>query len=1163
MFIFLKRLICVALCGVCAVLAVASTHAQEGDSEGDAPVSYEKDVAPLLRKYCVGCHNTDDKQGGLDLSSYAAMLRGGENGAVITPKHSDLSRIIRVLVGEAKPAMPPEDNEAPNENEKLTLAKWITQGAVGPEGKEPPIILVTPKIELKGQPTVPINAVAVSPDNRLIAAGSYGEVVVYDREDSKPLLKLDGIPGAVNSVTFSEDGQWLVTGAGETGVSGNVRAYRTDDGTMLYELKGHRDSVYSVAVSADKKQIASGGYDKQIILWSTADQSVQSVLDGHNGAVYSLAYHPKKPLLVSASGDRTVKIWDLATLRRLDTLNQSLKELYCLALSPDGQYIAAAGVDNRIRVWRIGRDATEGTNLLISSTFAHEQAVLAIAYSDDGTMIASSAEDGLAKIWHADGMNLLRKVEDQSDWIASVDFTADEHIVAGRLDGSLGEIPLNIKTGGIGTIGNVVAESPVDVDYGEQPDLGDLPKKAEAEPNGEVATATHLEVPAIGTGVIYAVNASGQKIAEDDDLYSFDAKMGEQWVVETNAARMKSPLDSKIEILGEDGLPVPRLLLRAVYDSEVEFRAANSTQLGMRLKNYEEMLLNDLIYINGEVVKHFRARRGPDSDSQFYPGTGSRRGYFDTTPRSHPLGQPAYVVVPYPVGTILPDNGLPVFTLNFENDDEGQRKLGSDSRLTFIVPKDGRYFVRVSDVRKEHGEDYKYEVTIRRRSPSYSVSLGGGNPTINAGNGKRFTVAASRLDDFEGEIRVDIEDLPSGFLVTTPLVIQAGQLTAQGVIYAHRYAETPSAEKPWGKVTATATIAGKEIVQEVGHLGKITVADHARLLTHLVPDDDTELPVTRLDELKREFAAVKPVDWLTAGESVLTLQDDMSLLASGPNPDNDQYVVQYKGDGRSVTALRFEVIGDESLPGKGPGRGKDNGNFVLSELNLEVANSQTPSKKNKLAIKGVKASFTQEGFNVASLIDGKAEAGWAIAKKEGDKFVVPAGDGGKRHWVELELETPIELAEDMLLTATLVHAANADHNVGRFRITTTGEPVQVPDLAMAEPQEITIVAGQETKCRISIERLNLGDRVSFNVQNLPHGVIVNDIGLNGVLITEQLSERTVFLASEVWVPAQKRLFFAEATIDGNQCTVPMILNVIRPETVAGNEENTTDAGSEE
>ena len=118
----------------------------------------------------------------------------------------------------------------------------------------------------------------------------------------------------------------------------------------------------------------------------------------------------------------------------------------------------------------------------------------------------------------------------------------------------------------------------------------------------------------------------------------------------------------------------------------------NSEQRGVRLANWEEMLLNEYVYLSGDVIKLFQQRRGPDADAQFYPENGNRFAFFETTSRAHTLGEPAYLVVPYAVGTELPNNGLPVFTLYYENDDDSQRKLGKDSRLTFVAPADGTYF---------------------------------------------------------------------------------------------------------------------------------------------------------------------------------------------------------------------------------------------------------------------------------------------------------------------------------------------------------------------------------------------------------------------------------------------------------------------------------------
>ena len=60
--------------------------------------------------------------------------------------------------------------------------------------------------------------------------------------------------------------------------------------------------------------------------------------------------------------------------------------------------------------------------------------------------------------------------------------------------------------------------------------------------------------------------------------------------------------------------------------------------------------------------------------------------------------------------------------------------------------------------------------------PDFKVTLTGNNPTINAGSGKPFTMKAERIDNFNGPIRVDIENVPPGFQVTTPIVIQEGHL---------------------------------------------------------------------------------------------------------------------------------------------------------------------------------------------------------------------------------------------------------------------------------------------------------------------------------------------------------------------------------------------------
>ena len=147
--------------------------------------------------------------------------------------------------------------------------------------------------------------------------------------------------------------------------------------------------------------------------------------------------------------------------------------------------------------------------------------------------------------------------------------------------------------------------------------------------------------------------------ASDVDLFRFQSKAGQQWLMEVNASRNKSKLDSHLEVLDEHGEPVLRLLLQAVRDSYVTFRGVDSNNRTIRLQNWEEMRQNEYVYLAGEVCKLFLPPRGPDSGWDVYPHTGSRRSYFGTTTMSHALNETCYIVEPHQPGAKLPPNGLP------------------------------------------------------------------------------------------------------------------------------------------------------------------------------------------------------------------------------------------------------------------------------------------------------------------------------------------------------------------------------------------------------------------------------------------------------------------------------------------------------------------------
>ncbi len=101
------------------LLTVAGT----GWSDDEERV-FDEQIAPILARYCVDCHNPGDKKGGLDLTQRAAALQGGDSGVVLVPRNLGESVLWqRVSQGEMPPKRPLPDAE------QVQLQRWIEQGA--------------------------------------------------------------------------------------------------------------------------------------------------------------------------------------------------------------------------------------------------------------------------------------------------------------------------------------------------------------------------------------------------------------------------------------------------------------------------------------------------------------------------------------------------------------------------------------------------------------------------------------------------------------------------------------------------------------------------------------------------------------------------------------------------------------------------------------------------------------------------------------------------------------------------------------------------------------------------------------------------------------------------------------------------------------------------
>jgi WD40 repeat protein len=407
-----------------------------GPARADAP-SYAKQVKPFFARYCLECHGGRDPEGGLVLETYKGLADGGDHGAVLTPGKPDASRIVRMVEGKTGPRMPPKKAaRQPGAAEVALLRAWVASGA---KDDSAAVRLTLPDVAPKAPVRAPVTALAYHPGGKLLAAAGRGEVLFFNATTGDLSGQLGGQNDKVTALAFSRDGKRLATASSTAGGTHEVRLYDFDPAAAPGARNGamvnkHDDVIYDLAFSPDGRLLVSCGYDRLIRVWDVAQKKERRVLKDHSDAVYGVAFSPDGKLLASGSADRAVKVWDVSAGRRLHTLGEPTDWVYAVAWSPDGRHLAAAGVDRSIRVWEV---TTEGGRI-VHSVFAHEGPVTRLAYAADGKTLYSLGEDRTAKAWDADRMVERRVYAAQAETPLALAVRPDgAQLAVGRYDGVL------------------------------------------------------------------------------------------------------------------------------------------------------------------------------------------------------------------------------------------------------------------------------------------------------------------------------------------------------------------------------------------------------------------------------------------------------------------------------------------------------------------------------------------------------------------------------------------------------------------------------------------------------------------------------------------------------------------------------------------------------
>jgi WD40 repeat protein/serine/threonine protein kinase len=248
------------------------------------------------------------------------------------------------------------------------------------------------------------------------------------------LLTLRGHADTVYSVAYGPDGTRLASGSWDD----SVRIWDAiTGGEVLAPLRGHTDDVCAVAYSPDGRRLASASYDKTVRVWDALTGREVWTLRGHTGPVLSVAFSPDGRRLISGgvetdfndhanfNDNPTVRVWDLTTGQEFPEFlvipfkGQWQWNVFGVAYSPDGRWLAAASPAMNVLVW----NATTG-KVKHEIDFSTSGA-MAVAFSPDGRRLASASMEGTITIWDVATGQPLRTLTGHASGLTSVAFSPD------------------------------------------------------------------------------------------------------------------------------------------------------------------------------------------------------------------------------------------------------------------------------------------------------------------------------------------------------------------------------------------------------------------------------------------------------------------------------------------------------------------------------------------------------------------------------------------------------------------------------------------------------------------------------------------------------------------------------------------------------------------
>ncbi len=389
-------------------------------------ISYDDHILPLFEQACLNCHNPDKTRGGLDLSTFAATMKGGSSGKIVEPGDAS-STLVKLVKQTAEPIMPPEGEKLSAAQIDL-LAKWIEGGllenksSVARKPEKPKFetaLRSDPGAKPDGPPPMPerllleppvvterataVHAIAASPWAPLLAVTAQRQILLHHTETLELIGILPFPEGTPISLAFTPDARYLIVGGGVPGKSGFTVTFDVISGARVVTAGREFDSILAADIRPSFDIVATGGPSKLLNLWNTSTGERIHSIKKHTDWITGLDISPDGILL--ASGDRNggVWVWEAETANEFHNLRAHQAAITALAFRSDSNLLASASEDGSVRFWEMNNGGE------VKKIDAHPSGVTAFAFTGNGSFV-TAGRDNKAKLWKAD-FNMLREVK--------------------------------------------------------------------------------------------------------------------------------------------------------------------------------------------------------------------------------------------------------------------------------------------------------------------------------------------------------------------------------------------------------------------------------------------------------------------------------------------------------------------------------------------------------------------------------------------------------------------------------------------------------------------------------------------------------------------------------------------------------------------------------